>query len=137
MRSAAVIAPLLVLFASLPIFAEDHQVPQSALAELGLGEMKTAAPERGMEVRGRGRLSLAMGLSAVSGILIDQHTGSFIVGGDTNAAKALTEIVGKNLAVESTTQQQSSAQINLEVPSSGFSGTIISIAGGTAFARSN
>ncbi len=137
MRFAPIFAALVLSTAAISALAEDHRVPQNALAQLGLGKMQTVEQQRGLDVRGRGRYSLSMGLSFVSGVLLDPESSSFTGGSDTNTAFALSENVVPRSAAETNIDQGSQVEVQLNVNTNGniFSGYIFGMAGGQAYSR--
>ena len=135
MRFAPILAALLLSTFAISASAEDHRVPQSALAKLGLGQMQNVGEQRGLDVRGRGRYSLSMGLSFVSGVLLDPESNSFVGGTDTNTAFALSENVVPSSLAQTSTDQGSQVEVQLDVNTNGniFSGYLFGIAGGRAY----
>lgn len=137
MRTALTLAAALMLLAA-PALAGDNHVPQSTLAAVGLGEMQVLDDAQGHEVRGMSSNALAMGLSLVSGLIVDPASKSFVFGSDVNAAMATAENAGLNPFTTAQTNQLSTINLNLIVlPSAthpGFNGFIVGAAGGNAFA---
>jgi hypothetical protein len=117
-------------------FAGDGAVPKSSLNALGLNGMQVLSDEAGLEVRGMSSNAKAMGLSLVTGLLIDPHTKSFVFGVDANLAKATAENAGLNAVSSAATAQQSAVglQLNVVTDVSSFSGVLLGGAGGNAFA---
>lgn len=137
MRFTPILAALILCNFAISASAEDHRVPQNALSQLGLGEMQTVEQQRGLAVRGRGRYSVSMGLSFVSGLLMDPDTSSVVGGTDTNTAFALSENVVPRSAAQTSIEQGSQVEVQLEVNSGGhiFSGYLIGVAGGRAYSN--
>jgi len=135
MRFAPIFVVLAVCTLANFASAEDHRVPQNALAQLGLRKMQTVGQQRGLAVRGRGRYSQSMGLSFVSGLLMDPETSSVVGGTDTNTAFALSENVVPRSAAQTSIEQGSQVEVQLDVNNNGhiFSGYLIGVAGGRAY----
>lgn len=82
-----------------PALADDGNVSQAALADLGLGNMQVVSDTAGMEVRGMSSNALAFGASLVFGQLLDiNNPGNFFVASDTNGGIATAENAGLNAA---------------------------------------
>lgn len=119
-----------------PVVADDGNVPQSVLADLGLAGMKTVSDAEGMQVRGMSSNAMSMGLSLVTGLLIDPATKSFVFGVDANAAMASAENAGLQVLSTARHIQASSVNLNLTVTTntSFFTGVLTGGAGGSGFA---
>jgi len=126
---------MVVLMASQTFAAETH-VPKSTLDTLGLAGMQTVSDEEGMQVRGMSSNAMTMGLSLVSGLLIDPDTKSFIFGTDTNAAASSAENAGKQVLTQASHVQSSALNLSLNVSSVGgvFNGVLMGGAGGSGMA---
>ncbi len=142
-------------FAAAPALAGEGQVPQSKLANLGLGNAQVLSDSDGMQIRGMGRKdyghqnygkqqivgssssnALASGRSLVVGLLIDPATNSFVFGSDTNSAASSSENGGLN-APSSAFEKQSSGlglDLNVVTSTSKFNGVLNGGAGGFGFA---
>ncbi len=131
----SVASAMVVLMAS-QAFAGDTRVPQATLDTLGLAGLETVSDEEGMQVRGMSASAMSMGLSLVSGLLIDPQTKSFIFGTDANAASATAENAGKQVLTQASHLQSSSLNLNLNVISVGgaFNGVLFGGAGGSGMA---
>jgi hypothetical protein len=153
MRFVCSVAALLA-FAAAPALAGDGRVPQSKLANLGLGNAQVLTDSEGMQIRGMGRRdyghksygkqivgssssnALASGRSLVVGLLIDPATNSFVFGSDTNSAASSSENGGLN-APSSAFEKQSSGlglDLNVVTATSKFDGVLNGGAGGFGFA---
>ena len=137
MKYAATLAVVLS-FSAVPAFAEDGNVSESALQSLGLADIQSMTDEEGMEVRGMSGSAMAMGLSLVTGLVIDPATKSFVFGADANAAMSTAENAGKQIFTQAQTVQSSSVALSLNVvtSTSSFSGVLVGGAGGAAFGSS-
>jgi hypothetical protein len=134
MRNSLTFATALFLGVA-PTFAADQPVPTSTLSALGLSELDVISDAEGENIRGlSGGNGISKGLSMVSGLIVDPISNSFVFGSDVNSAKA-----GGGYGGAAATQQTSSIALNLTIePSSthtGFYGTIVGGAGGSAFAK--
>ena len=131
----SVASAMVVLMAS-QAFAGDTRVPQATLDTLGLAGLETVSDEEGMQVRGMSASAMSMGLSLVSGLLIDPATKSFIFGTDANAASATAENAGKQVLTQASHIQSSSLNLSLNVTSVGgaFNGVLFGGAGGSGTA---
>ncbi len=136
MKYALALTALLTALCAAPALAADTYVPQSTLSSLGLGEMEVVSDEVGMEVRGMSGSAMTMGLSLVTGLLIDPNTKSFIFGSDANAASATAENAGKQILTQASHAQASALNLSLNVTSTNgvFTGTLVGGAGGSGVA---
>ena len=118
-----------------PAMADNH-VPRATLEMLGLGEMEVLNDSQGMEVRGLSGNAVTMGLSMVSGLLIDTNTNSFVFGSDTNNAMATAENAGLHILTMVGHSQMSAVSLNLDVTTinGAFSGILMGGAGGNGAA---
>ncbi len=91
-KTLAFVLPLIV--AAMPAMADDGQVSNSALADLGLGGMTVVSDEAGMEVRGMSSNASAYGGSLVFGQLV--FGANFFVASDVNGGSASAENAGLN-----------------------------------------
>ncbi len=130
------VASVMVVLMASQAFAGDTRVPQSTLDTLGLAGLETVSDEEGMQVRGMSASAMTMGLSLVTGLLIDPETKSFIFGADANAAAATAENAGKQVLTQVSHIQASSLNLSLNVASVGgiFNGSLMGGAGGSGMA---
>jgi len=138
MRNILPITAMLVALSASQVFAGD-QVPSNALDALGLGDMQVVSDAEGMQVRGKSSSAMSMGLSLITGLLVDPDTKSFIFGSDVNAASATAENAGKNI-ISMVSHSQSSAlnlELNILTATSVFTGSLIGGAGGMGMASGN
>lgn len=127
-KTLALVLPLIV--AAMPAMADDGQVSQSALADLGLGGMAVVSDEAGMEVRGMSSNAYAYGGSLVFGQLV--FGANFFVASDVNGGNASAENAGLNAASSASQGPQGSSIIgNLVVsnPALAFTGNFVGNAG--------
>jgi hypothetical protein len=91
------------------------EIPQGALADLGLGGMQTMSDAQGMQIRGKSSNAVVSGTSLVFGQLVaDLPTGTnFVVGSDVNHYYASSENVGLNAS--STAQGSSGSRLILSL----------------------
>ena len=131
----SVASAMVVLMAS-QAFAGDNRVPESTLDSLGLAGMESVSDEEGMQVRGMSANAMSMGMSLVTGLLIDPGTKSFVFGADANMAAATAENAGKQILTQASTAQNSSVHLSLDTSSIGgvFSGYLYGTAGGSGTA---
>jgi hypothetical protein len=125
------------------------EIPQGALAELGLGGMQVMSDAQGMQVRGKSSNAVVSGTSLIFGQLVaDLPTGTnFIVGSDVNHYYSSAENAGLNASSTATGSQGSGLILTLGPIVTGaglqFQGTLTGQAGqttlpgfaGTAFAQ--
>ena len=90
MRYAFSLALAMILASVLaaPALAGDGHVPQSTLDSLGLAGMQPVSDEEGMQVRGMSGAARVMGISLVSGLVLEPSTKSFVFGSDANFVMA-------------------------------------------------
>lgn len=138
MRHVLLLAALVAVLSTSTAFAGDGHVPRATLDNLGLSGMEVLSDDAGAEVRGMSGNAMAMGLSLVSGVLIDPNTKSFVFGADVNQAMSSAENAGLQVLTRAQSQQASAIALNLDVTSVNgqFIGTLVGGAGGSAFARS-
>jgi hypothetical protein len=91
------------------------EIPQGALADLGLGGMETMSDAQGMQVRGKSSDSVVSGTGLVFGQLVaDLPTGTnFVVGSDVNHYFASSENAGLNASSTSMGSQGSGLILTL------------------------
>ncbi len=133
MTKQSLLVALLVSVFSISASAADKAVPKTTLKKAGLTSMKPISDEKGTQVRGQGGAALTMGMSFVSGMLIDPKTKSYVYGVDVNNAQACLDtscIIG---LIDPTHTTQSQIQLGLEITDI-FKGVIIGGAGGGATA---
>jgi|GEM_PF-3444188 len=106
-KTLALVLPLIV--AAMPALADDGQVSQSALADLGLGGMTVVSDNAGMEVRGMSSNAAAYGGSLIFGQLAFES--SFFVASDLNGGKASAENAGLNAVSQASQGPQGSSII--------------------------
>ena len=138
MKYALSLAAILASLSAAPALAADGNVPRFTLDIFGLVGMETLSSEDGMQVRGMSGNAAAMGLSLVTGVLIDPATNSFVFGVDTNAAASSAENAGLQVLTQASHVQASAASLSLDVTTSTstYSGVLIGGAGGAATASS-
>lgn len=136
MKHVFSLASVAVVLMASQSFAADTHVPKSTLESLGLSGFETVSDEEGMQVRGMSANAMSMGLSLVTGLLIDPETKSFIFGTDANAAAATAENAGKQVLTQVSHKQNSSVSLSLDTSSVGgfFTGTLYGSAGGSGMA---
>ncbi len=136
MKHVFSVASVMVVLMASQAFAGDTQVPKSTLDSLGLAGFETVSDEEGMEVRGMSASAMTMGLSLVTGLLIDPNTKSFVFGADANAAMATAENAGKQILTQASHNQASSVNLGLDTTTAGgfFVGTLFGTAGGSGMA---
>jgi hypothetical protein len=124
------------------------EVPQGALADLGLGGMQVMSDAQGMQVRGKSSNAVVSGTSLIFGqIVADLPTGtSFVAGSDVNHYYSSAENAGLNAVSQATGSQGSGLILTLgpivNLAGLQFQGTLTGQAGqttlpgfaGTAFA---
>ena len=136
--SLSLVAVLVCLLAA-PALAGDGNVPQSTLRSLGLAGMETVSDAEGMQVRGMSGCARVMGISVVSGLVLEPSTKSFVFGSDANFVTANAENAGCRMRAEAYKEHLSFVDLQLQVdiqngPYSHFEGTLYGGAGGTGFA---
>lgn len=125
-KTLAFVLPLIV--AAMPAMADDGQVSQSALADLGLGGMTVVSDEAGMEVRGMSSNASAYGGSLVFGQLV--FGGNFFVASDLNGGNSSAENAGLNASSTANQGPQGSSVIgNLVIIAPAFTGSFVGNAG--------
>jgi hypothetical protein len=99
------------------------EVPQGALADLGLGGMEVMSDAQGMQVRGKSSNAVVSGTSLVFGQLVfDSALGTqFVVGSDVNHYFSSAENAGLNASSTATGSQGSGLILSL--------GPIVNLAG--------
>ena len=141
MRYAFCLTTVLACLLAVPALADDGNVPQSTLNALGLAGMQTVSDQEGMQVRGMSGRARSMGLSLVTGLLIDPATSSYVLGVDTNAARSSAQNAGHRVRTEASHMQASTVDLSLYVEThtgvhSVFYGYLVGGAGGSGMAGS-
>ena len=136
--SVSLVAVLVCLLAA-PALAGDGNVPQSTLRSLGLADMEIVSDAEGMQVRGMSGCARVMGVSVVSGLLLEPSTKNFIFGSDANFVMANAENAGCRMRAEVYKEHLSYVGLELTVDIGGggyshFEGTLYGGAGGSGFA---
>ena len=131
LKQSLLVALLVGLFA-IPALAADKAVPKSTLKKAGLASLQPISEKQGLEVRGQGGAALTMGMSFVSGMLMDPKTKSFVYGVDVNNAQAFldTSFIGM---IDPNHMTQSGISLGLDLTDI-FKGMLIGGAGGGASA---
>ena len=124
---------LLVGLCAMPASAADTYISKSTLQKAGLSTLKPISEQKGMEVRGQGGSALTLGMSFVSGMLIDSKTKSYVFGVDTNSAQAGLEVCLVLGVVDPSHITRSSLTLGLDITDS-FHGVLVGGAGGGASA---
>jgi hypothetical protein len=117
-KSLAIVAVCLM---AAPAMAGE--VPQGALARLGLGGMEEMSDAQGLQVRGKSSNAVAGGSSLIFGQLsFNSASGTqFVVGSDFNHYRATAENAGLNASSTATGEQGSDLNLTL--------GPIVNLAG--------
>jgi hypothetical protein len=136
--SVSLVAVLVCLLAA-PALAGDGHVPQSTLKSLGLAGMQPVSDAEGMHVRGMSGCARVMGISLVSGLLLEPSTKNFVFGSDANFVLANAENAGCRMRAEAFKQHMSHVALELTVDIGGgeyghFEGTLFGGAGGSGLA---
>ena len=136
--SVSLVAVLVCLLAA-PALAGDGYIPRSTLNRLGLGGMRTVSDAEGMQVRGMSGCARVMGISVVSGLLLEPSTKNFIFGSDANYVMANAENAGCRMRAEAYKEHLSYVGLELSVDIDGgeyshYEGTLYGAAGGNGFA---
>jgi len=136
MRYAFSLAAILASLLAAPAFADDGHVPQATLDTLGLANMETLSAEEGMQVRGMGGSAAVIGVSVVTGLIIDPDTKSYVFGTSTDFAGACLETVCPFSPPDPFQEHASALSLGLNVvsPLGAFDGLLIGGAGGSATA---
>jgi hypothetical protein len=115
MKNALSCTAVIVVLCAAPALAGDGQVSSNQLAKLGLGGMKVMTDTQGMQVRGMSSNTQSDGLSLVFGVLtFSSPNGTvFVVGADTNRARATSENAGLNAVSFSQHSQRSAIALQL------------------------
>lgn len=131
---SALVAVALVLLASGPAYAEDGNVPRSALAALGLAELEPMSDDAGLAVRGKtSSFAMVVGTSVVFGQLLTPDTKNFVVGSDTNMVSGNAESTSAlgTLIVKKDHFSAIELALAVSTPSFGdFGGALVGSAGG-------
>jgi hypothetical protein len=136
--SVSLVAVLVCLLAA-PALAGDGNIPRSTLNRLGLGGMQTVSDAEGMQVRGMSGCARVMGISVVSGLLLEPSTKNFIFGSDANYVMANAENAGCRMRAEAYKEHLSYVGLELSVDIDGgeyshYEGVLYGAAGGNGFA---
>lgn len=136
MKYAFSLIAILVCLLAAPALGDDGHVPQATLDTLGLAQMETLSYEEGMQVRGMSGSAATIGMSVVTGLIIDPNTKSYIFGTGTNFAGACLETICPLSPPDPYHEQASGVDLGLEVFSGGeeFLGLLFGGAGGSAIA---
>lgn len=114
MRTALVVG-LFVALTSMPAFAQDGNVSQATLKNLGLGGVQLMSDSEGLQIRGMSSNAESSGQSLIVGQLVDPLTNSFAFGSDTNRARGTAENAGLNPDSDANHTQGSALTLSLTV----------------------
>jgi hypothetical protein len=141
MRYAFSVSLVVVLMCVLaaPALAGDGYVPQSTLRSLGLAGMETVSEAEGMQVRGMSGCARVMGISVVSGLLLEPSTKNFVFGSDANFVLANAENAGCRMRAEAYKEHLSyvGLQLSVDIDNGAYShyeGALYGGAGGSGLA---
>lgn len=110
MRNALAVVMAGLALVSAPALGGEGDVPPSALAALGLGDMTPISDSQGLAVRGLSSSAATMGTSLVFGQLLDPATpGNFFVASDTNGGGSSAENGGLQILSLATSGPQGSS----------------------------
>lgn len=129
------IVAIVMAFVTAPVSASEGHIGQATLASFGLGDIQIMSDQQGMKIRGQGGNASAMGLSIVTGFLIDPSTNNFVGGTDAQSAMANASNAGKYAPVIVSSNQESLIVLQLDVVIDGtpfFNGYLIGNSGGSA-----
>ena len=134
MRQTVYLATLVAVLSPSTSFAADGAIPQATLASLGLSDLEVLSDSYGSEVRGRSGNAFALGLSMVTGFLVDSDTNSFVFGSDSNTAEANAENSGLHVFNTAQENHESATVLNLDVTggTGGWTGSSYRGSGGSA-----
>lgn len=138
MTRALCIAALLIGTMSATVNAQEGQISDEALQAMGLSSLERMTDEEGTSVRGMSGSAMTMGMTLISGLILDPSTKSFVFGADANTSGATAENAGKQVVTMASSAQTSAVNLNLDILTnvSSFKGILIGGAGGQAAARS-
>jgi hypothetical protein len=139
MRQTVYLATLLAVLSASTSFAADGAIPQTTLESLGLSDLEVLSDSDGSEVRGRSGNAFVLGLSMVTGFLVDSDTDSFVFGSDSNTAEATAENCGLYVVNIAQENHGSATALNLDVTggTGGWTGFLFGGSGGSAIGYSD
>jgi len=127
---------ILVCLSAAPAVAGDGSIPPSTLRSLGLADMQVLSDAEGMQVRGMSGCARVMGISLVSGLLLEPSTKNFVFGSDANFVMANAANSGCRMRAEAYKEHLSyvGLQLTVDTGSSHYEGSLYGGAGGTGLA---
>ena len=136
MRNVVALAvAVIVALSAIPAFAEDGDVPQATLSELGFGGAEVVSDAEGMQVRGLSSFVEVSGASLLFGQLFDSFSHNFVAASSGDWYRAMAENAGSHVMSCVNGSQGSAIMFELDIQSMGydFHGMFAGAAGDAAF----